>query len=43
MKKPNLLRALSIGILLGLSLYATLSHPSDVAGMALFSFVGVWP
>lgn len=45
MPKPrtNLLRALSIGILLGLAAYATLSHPGDVAGAVLFSFVGVWP
>lgn len=36
--RPNLLRAL-----LGLAAYATLSHPSDVAGAVLFSFAGVWP
>lgn len=41
--RTNLLRALSLGALLGLSLYATLSHPGDVAGLVLFSFVGVWP
>lgn len=41
--RTNLLRALSLGALIGLVVYATMSHPGDVAGAVLFSFVGVWP
>lgn len=42
-RPSHLLRAGCAGLLVGLCLWATLSHPSDVAGMVLFSFVGVWP
>jgi hypothetical protein len=46
MPKPrpsHLLRAVCAGLPTGLCLWATLSHPSDVAGLALFSFVEVRP